>query len=638
MKTNVFENALWIWNDISYDKNEYTEFVEKLIWNGEETKIRISVSGDYTLFVNGVYAASNQYGDFEHYKVYDELDITPFLKKGENRICFLVWYFGRSGMRWFTPSPGLLYEIVQGEEAVLYSSRETLSRKSIAYVNGSDRKISNQLGYSFIYDASEEDNWLYKEEKGFSESAVIEKETVLFKRPVKKLCVGNAATGVIRKTENSYIIDLGREIVGFPYVSFVSDSVQKVNVAYGEILEGGHVKRKLGARDFSFDYISQYGENEYTNYMLRFACRYLEITSEKPLDLKAAGILPHYYPVKEKEIPPIEETDRRIYEICLNTLKLCMLEHYVDCPWREQCLYAFDSRNQMLAGYDAFEDGNFDYARANLLLISKDNRKDGILSICFPSDDDFAIPSFSLWYVIAVKEYMQASGDLSLGRAVFSKLKSLLQAFCNNMEDGLVQRFTGENYWNFYDWSPYANFLHHKGKKPDLPINCLFILALNAFEDICKRLSEENIFAGVAEKIGEKLSRKYYDKERKLFFVSDTDTEPTELANSLAVLSGIAPEESLTHICDCLASGKLTQCSLSIKTLKYDALIKADKVRYKDAVLSEIRKTYTKMLDAGSDTVWETAEGAEDFEKAGSLCHGWSSIPIYYYHLLIINT
>lgn len=40
------------------------------------------------------------------------------------------------------------------------------------------------------------------------------------------------------------------------------------------------------------------------------------------------------------------------------------------------------------------------------------------------------------------------------------------------------------------------------------------------------------------------------------------------------------------------------------------------------------------MLDAGCDTVWETAKGAEDFDGAGSLCHGWNAIPVYIYHRL----
>ena len=40
------------------------------------------------------------------------------------------------------------------------------------------------------------------------------------------------------------------------------------------------------------------------------------------------------------------------------------------------------------------------------------------------------------------------------------------------------------------------------------------------------------------------------------------------------------------------------------------------------------------MLKAGSTTVWETELGEEDFSGAGSLCHGWSAMPIYYYHTL----
>ena len=42
----------------------------------------------------------------------------------------------------------------------------------------------------------------------------------------------------------------------------------------------------------------------------------------------------------------------------------------------------------------------------------------------------------------------------------------------------------------------------------------------------------------------------------------------------------------------------------------------------------------TPMLEAGSTTVWETELGEQDFSGAGSLCHGWSAMPIYYYHTL----
>ena len=84
----IFENAKWIWSNPDYKENEYCEFLEKIDFSGERVIFRISANGDYTLFINGKYVESNQYGDFPHYKVYDEIDITDYLKKGENTILF----------------------------------------------------------------------------------------------------------------------------------------------------------------------------------------------------------------------------------------------------------------------------------------------------------------------------------------------------------------------------------------------------------------------------------------------------------------------------------------------------------------------------------------------------------------------
>lgn len=37
------------------------------------------------------------------------------------------------------------------------------------------------------------------------------------------------------------------------------------------------------------------------------------------------------------------------------------------------------------------------------------------------------------------------------------------------------------------------------------------------------------------------------------------------------------------------------------------------------------------MLFDGATSFWETLIGSEDFNGAGSLCHGWSAIPVYLY-------
>ena len=61
----------------------------------------------------------------------------------------------------------------------------------------------------------------------------------------------------------------------------------------------------------------------------------------------------------------------------------------------------------------------------------------------------------------------------------------------------------------------------------------------------------------------------------------------------------------------------------------YDALLATDKAKWQGYVRDEIRNDYETMVEQGN-TVWETIDGASAFDNAGSLCHGWSAIPILY--------
>ena len=40
------------------------------------------------------------------------------------------------------------------------------------------------------------------------------------------------------------------------------------------------------------------------------------------------------------------------------------------------------------------------------------------------------------------------------------------------------------------------------------------------------------------------------------------------------------------------------------------------------------------MLDNGATATWETIDGAVAFDDAGSLCHGWTALPVYYFNRL----
>ena len=74
--------------------------------------------------------------------------------------------------------------------------------------------------------------------------------------------------------------------------------------------------------------------------------------------------------------------------------------------------------------------------------------------------------------------------------------------------------------------------------------------------------------------------------------------------------------------------------TLSMNCFRFDALLHEDREHYASVILNELDRDYLYMLRNGATTFWETIKGAEDFSDAGSLCHGWSALPIYYYEIL----
>lgn len=632
---NVFSKSKFIWTAKSEGVNTYVELYKDFQIALSSAICNISCDGDYTLFINGKYASSNQYGDYEHYKVYDTIDISHLVHEGKNHFALLCHHFGEDSSRYKNYKAGAIFEVISNGEIVLASDESVLSRDSRAYFSGPFKRVSSQLGFSYKYDATREDNWLCGEGDGFKASHPVDKKCTFFARPTKKLSLGEVVNASIVKRGDGYeLYDLGREYVGLLTFKISASAPCNINIAYGECLKNGRVKREIHNRCFNIDYVATHGENDFTHYMLRFACRYLEISTQGEINVKEIGIIPQSYGVASKSVE-LDGIDGQIYDICLNTLHLCMMEHYVDCPWREQCLYAFDSRNQMLCGYYALEGGNFEYARANLYLLGQSQRADGLLSICSPCGIKLAIPSFSLYFLISVKEYIEHSSDTSLGLELNNVLLNIICAFLKKEKDGIICRFEDDGYWNFYDWSLHLD--GSLGQKQvgggDIIASALMILALNAYEKICELCTLPFELSTIRDKIKNSTRERFFDTKSGLFAFDDEVKAPLELSNSLAILAGLCSDSEARAICEALKSNELFPCSLSMKCFKYDAMLLCDKGRYKDAVLGEIREAYKKMIEVG--TVWETDEGESAFDGAGSLCHGWSAIPIYYYHKLL---
>lgn len=622
------DRSEWIWLPELQQNDSYAEFTAEFNYTEKPLFIRISVDSNYTLCINGTFVNSGQYPDFPHYKVYDEFEISDYCQKGINSVSVTVWYYGSSNMSYYPGNAALRYEIFDGSgETVSCSAEGMPCRKLNTYENGRCKLITAQLGFGYAYDFTKEDSL-----PRFTQSRRVDQKLPLYKRPIEKLSIGERAPSALVKHEDNFLIfDLGHEEVGYLTFKLLSEKQQSVTISYGEHLDDGRVRRIIGNRDFSFDFTLKEGVNEYTNYLRRLGLRYLEITFSAPLTVEYLSVLPTVYPLSKVERRFESELHQRIYDVSVRTLELCMHDHYEDCPWREQALYAMDGRNQIICGYYAFNE--YQFPRANLYLMSKDNREDGLLSICTPTELDLTIPSFSLHYFTEVYEYSVYSKDLTLAKEVLPKLKSVLKVFLDSMKDGLVPRFPGECHWNFYEWADnLADAPRQIGSTlTDAALNMLLSIALSNMQKTCELVGEKADYTPYIEELNKKINEVFFDSESGLYYDDTTKTTKSELVSSLAILSGAADGERAEKIAAALVSeNTLTKITLSMACFKYDALLKVDKEKYKDYIIKSIENRYLPQLNAGATAFWETDLGAADFDNAGSLCHGWSAMPVYY--------
>ena len=333
----------------------------------------------------------------------------------------------------------------------------------------------------------------------------------------------------------------------------------------------------------------------------------------------------------------------KIYEVAQKTLINCMHERFEDCPWREQGLYNMDSRNQMLCTYYAFSE--YDFVRSNLILMSKGLREDGLLTICFPTDFKRAIPSFTLAYIIQTAEYYRYSKDVNTIRACFPCIKTIMDGFVHRIDEtGLLPNFDeAQEYWNFYEWRTGLDGETYQGEVYDVCLNVLTSLALDYFMELCNVLGEEVAdYRRIKTELNACIVERFWDKKVLLFCTClGHDIPFSVLANAWAYLCGATDGLDTSKILEIIQENgtkhgdmEIIPTTLSMNTFRYEALLKESKETYKDFILQDIDSTYLGMLMQGATSFWETIDGERAFGGAGSLCHGWSAMPIYYYELL----
>jgi hypothetical protein len=448
------------------------------------------------------------------------------------------------------------------------------------------------------------------------------------------------------------ILDLGREEAGLFEMDLDAKAGTVVDIGYGQHLEDMRVRAAVGGRNFANRYICREGRQSFTHYTTRLGGRYVQLHISNigdPFTLYYAGLKPAEYPVQVKgNFKSPDSLWNRIYDVGIRTLHLCMHEHYEDTPWREQALYSMDSRNEALCGYYCF--GEYDFPEASFDLLGKGLGEDGYLELCAPAKISITIPSFSMAWIMELADHMLYSGRTGLVKRNLPRVKSMLDVYARNVKNNLLASPQGKRYWHFYEWADGLDgSLHTLGngleaERYDAPLNAFYAMALDAASRILRETGDNSLadkYAADASEIKKAINEFFWDDKEQLFITyKGADSKPhyAELTQALILCAGACSEERAAILRKRLAEwhNGLVETTLSHSIYKYEALLQ-EPDKYADFVFSKIEKDWGYMLYHGATSFWETIKGAGDFSDGGSLCHGWSAIPVYFYQAYVLG-
>ena len=707
MQNRYLQKAKWIWTTDFTTINQYADFRLPFCLPEVFSRVQLLISADshYAACVNGQMVPASQYADYPAYKVYDSVDITDMLHSGENVLTVIGYCQNEDSSVYRCGKPGILFAVEADDVLIAASDTETLCRPSPDYQSGNMEKFSGQLSFSFRYNADRYDGWqepAYIPAEGWQKATETGVDLPLYPRPIKPLEMRSPRTatllsqGVFFDTVSAdspcgdrmqraalafrelqelsgvkppqtvphkaglhltakegngvyLVLDLGAEEAGYAYLDVELSKPAEIIWGFGEHLDDLRVRSSVGGRQFAAVYHARAGRQTFLHRFKRCGCRYVQLHMyADEVTMYYAGVRPTPYPVVYKPaFRCADELHNRIFEVSRRTLELCMHEHYEDCPWREQALYAMDSRNQMLCGYYTFECAAF--AQSSLRLLALGQREDGLLELCAPARVGVTIPAFSLSFITAVYENVLFSGDTDFGHEMLPTIERILRLFVSRIHDnGLVPCFTEPGLWNFYEWKEGLDggpiFREEEiSTTYDAPLNGFLSLAFADASRLYGLLGDaENSqqYAAAAHALNLAL-RAFWIKDKQVFasFITENGLcHECELTQALLICAGAADEKQIDQVLPKLASpdGSLIPTTLSCSIFKYDALMRrAD--RYAADVIEEIARVWGKMLFNGATSFWETDLGAWDFDNAGSLCHGWSAIPIYVYYRYVLG-
>ena len=588
---------------------------------------KIAVDSKYWLWINGklaIFEGGLKRGPSPISSYYDEVDIAPFLKKGENQIAILIWYFGKDGFSHKSSGKaGLLFAL--NEKNIHINSDSTWYCKiHPAYQSAGDPQPNYRLPESNIrYDANYEmKDWqTCNDMKKFNFKGCVEIGVwndapwgKMILRPIpfwKDFGVKNANFEIIKgDVTDSIIVPLPYNMQMTPIIDvYDHDGCNVIEIYTNHTFHGGEINLRV-------EYVTKQGQQWYESLgwlngtkLILVVPKHVKINSVKYRET-GYDCLPIGNFICDNDFY------MRFWKKALNTLYVNMRDTYFDCPDREraqwwgdevilqgECFYSYSTSVHKLMRKGIYELCAWQHDDNTLFSPIPSGNYDSEL----PGQMLAAIGKYGFW------NYYMNTGDKATIEMSYPHVKRYL-ALWKTDENGLtVLRHCG---WLWGDWGD--------NKDMRLIIAGMHCLALEGAVNMANLLGYTEDAANFqiqmdSVKIGFNKCWNGYDYRDPQYNGATDDR-----VQAIAVIARIASEDKYACITDVLKN----QFYAGPYMEKYimEALFIMGQGKY---ALERTEKRFSKMVnDPYETTLFEGWSINDNSFGGGTSNHAWSGGPL----------
>ncbi|EIP97766.1 alpha-L-rhamnosidase [Opitutaceae bacterium TAV1] len=696
--SELASSARWIWpgrlfNDLH---NTYALFRKSFrLENVPETApVLITADQSYQLYVNGHFICRGPARGYQRCWPYDEADIAPWLRNGENVIAVRAHNPGFSTFQYrFEGFAGLLFMARWGGEVVSNSTwrarlqsgivRDTVTSSLQLFCQEHvDARAEADDWMSPEFDDSDWETpatssmwnsppWFSLEPRGIP--LLAERWTCAQKilgrlagtnapaasaprnivEPVRREDLWHApvscdenppgklhfpATG----TEGfaSVLLDFGHTVVGnLRLVVSETNGDEIVDAIFAETIaiENGHIAPRLDHPEVSLGcrLICRRGGAAHTFYH-PYGFRYLMLRvrhATVPLVVEAS-LREISYPLEQQgRFTSSDVALNRIWNACVRTQRVCSLDAYVDTPWREQAQWWGDARVQAWNTFHLTNDARL--LRRGIRCISRQTTPDGLTYGHAPTmAHNCVLPDFTLiWILTLWDDYWQTGSlELFLDEEIQGVLARALDYFREHTdaESGLVAY--DPRYWLFLDWTS----LDKEGR-PAL-LSLWLLLALDKAAELYRLANRLAQAAPLVEWAGRvRASLRHLANAEGLFgdgFSADGSLirQTSVHTQTLALMTGLAERPAALLERVLLPFIRDVEMPAAVPSVYWRTYIFSmlDEHGYGEDVVRHISKHWEVMAEHG--TTWSQLK---EYGGRQSHSHAWSAHPLYHFMQII---